>query len=78
MIVAFTDALERAMATLAPEDRDALGAVTIFGLSYQEAADVLDVPVGTVKSRVFRARRTLSALLLAPEGGAGDGLRAGV
>lgn len=76
--VAFTNALEQAVATLSPEDRDALGAVTLFGLSYQEAASALDVPVGTVKSRVFRARRALAAILLAPEGGAEHGLPAGL
>lgn len=53
-------ALERAIRALPQEDRDALGAVTLFGLSYREAADVLGIPEGTVKSRVFRARRTLA------------------
>lgn len=76
--VAFSLALEQAMGTLVPEDRDALGAVTLFGLSYQEASSALDVPVGTVKSRVFRARRALAAILIAPEGGADDGLRQSV
>ena len=56
-------AVEVAMASLAPEDREALGAVTLFGLSYAEAAGVLSVPAGTVKSRVFRARRTLLHML---------------
>jgi RNA polymerase sigma-70 factor (ECF subfamily) len=56
-------ALEQAMQTLAPEDKEALGAITLFGLSYEEAADAIGVPVGTVKSRVFRARRTLVAVL---------------
>ncbi len=76
--VVFAGALEAAMATLAPEDRDALGAVTLFGLSYQEAASALDVPVGTVKSRVFRARRALAAVLFAPEGGVEHELSAGL
>jgi RNA polymerase sigma-70 factor (ECF subfamily) len=76
--VVFSHALEAAIATLPPEDRDALGAVTLFGLSYQEAAETLGIPVGTVKSRVFRARRPLAALLLAPEGGAPHGLPAGL
>ncbi len=58
-----TIAIEEAMRALQPEDREALGAVTIFGLSYQEAAESLSIPVGTVKSRVFRARRTLVSLL---------------
>jgi RNA polymerase sigma-70 factor (ECF subfamily) len=55
--------VEDAMRALAPEDREALGAVTLFGMSYAEAATELRVPVGTVKSRVFRARRTLLATL---------------
>ncbi|MBN1193077.1 MAG: RNA polymerase sigma factor [Coriobacteriia bacterium] len=72
--VIFADTLERAMGALALEDRDALGAVTIFGLSYQEASEALGVPVGTVKSRIFRARRALFSLLEETEGGAPDGL----
>lgn len=56
-------AVERAIAALPPEDRDALNAVTVFGLSYADAADALGIPPGTVKSRVFRARKTLSAML---------------
>ena len=56
-------ALEQAIGTLPPEDRDALSAVTLFGLSYEDAGAALGVPVGTVKSRVFRARRTLLGLL---------------
>jgi len=72
--VAFADALEKALRVLAPEDRDALGAISFHGLSYQEAADVLGIPVGTVKSRVFRARRTLAGTLLGWEGGAQNGL----
>lgn len=56
-------AVEEAMRALQPEDREALGAVTLFGLSYADAATELGVPVGTVKSRVFRARRTLLATL---------------
>ncbi|MDH4139368.1 MAG: RNA polymerase sigma factor [Coriobacteriia bacterium] len=60
--------LEKAIRVLQPEDRDALNAVSLFGMSYQEAAEVLEVPVGTVKSRVFRARRTLVAAMGAPGG----------
>jgi RNA polymerase sigma-70 factor (ECF subfamily) len=61
--VIVAETLERAVATLQPEDRDAFNAVTLFGLSYEEASGSLGVPVGTVKSRVFRARRTLVGLL---------------
>lgn len=56
-------AVEAAMRALAPEDREALNAVALFGMSYAEAGQALGVPVGTVKSRVFRARRTLATLL---------------
>jgi len=55
--------LQTAMRALSPEDRDAFNAVALFGLQYSEAGSVLGVPAGTVKSRVFRARRALIALL---------------
>jgi RNA polymerase sigma-70 factor, ECF subfamily len=63
-----TATVEAAMRALPPEDRDALSAIGLFGLSYAEAADALGVPEGTVKSRVFRARKTL-VTALGPEGG---------
>ncbi len=55
--------LQIAMRALSPEDRDAFNAVALFGLAYAEAGSVFGVPAGTVKSRVFRARRALIALL---------------
>jgi RNA polymerase sigma-70 factor (ECF subfamily) len=55
--------VETAMRALPPEDRDALSAVSVFGLTYAEAATVFGVPAGTVKSRVFRARRVLASTL---------------
>lgn len=61
--VALSESLEAAMHALAPEDRDAFSAVGLFELSYPEAAEALGVPVGTVKSRVFRARRSLARTL---------------
>ena len=67
--VALTASVEHAMRSLAPEDRDAFSAVALFGLSYAETAESLGVPVGTVKSRVFRARRALVHLLDLPRGG---------
>jgi RNA polymerase sigma-70 factor (ECF subfamily) len=45
-----------AIAELPDEFRDALVAVDVAGLSYQEAARALGVPEGTVTSRLFRAR----------------------
>lgn len=62
-------ALERALASLPPEDRDAFNAVALFDLSYEQAAEALETPVGTVKSRVHRARRSLVTLLGLGEGG---------
>ena len=67
--VALAATLERGMQSLATEDRDALSAVSVFGLTYAEASETLGVPVGTVKSRVFRARRALSVTLGLVSGG---------
>jgi RNA polymerase sigma-70 factor, ECF subfamily len=50
-----------AVASLSPKLREALLLVELFGFSYREAAEVLRVPDGTVKSRVFQARRRLLA-----------------
>jgi len=61
--------LERAVALLAPEDRDAFNAVALFGLTYADAGTALGVPAGTVKSRVFRARRAIIANLGLGAGG---------
>ena len=52
-----------AIAELAVEFRDALVAVDVAGLSYQEAAHVLGIPEGTVTSRLFRARDRLARRL---------------
>lgn len=48
-----------ALASLSPRLREAFVLVEVFGQPYQDAAEVLGVPVGTVKSRVFRARLEL-------------------
>ena len=52
-----------AIAQLPDEFRDALVAVDIVGLSYDEAARALGVPEGTVTSRLFRARDRVARLL---------------
>lgn len=52
-----------AMETLSPEHREVLALVAIEGLSYREVADTLGVPLGTVMSRLARARARLSAMV---------------
>ena len=52
-----------AIAELPAEFRDVLVAVDIAGLSYDEAARLLDLPQGTVTSRLFRARDRLARRL---------------
>lgn len=54
-----------AIDALAPEFREVLALSDIEGLSYGEIAESLKIPVGTVKSRLFRARRQLQAGLYA-------------
>lgn len=55
--------MQRAMAALSPEHRAVIVLVGLEQLSYKEAADVLNVPLGTVMSRLTRARQQLRALL---------------
>jgi RNA polymerase sigma-70 factor, ECF subfamily len=49
------------IAELPEHQRDALVAVDLLGLSYKEAAATMDVPTGTIMSRLFRARQALAA-----------------
>ncbi len=51
--------LEAAFTSLPPKFREVVELVDLDALSYQEAADVLDVPVGTVMSRLSRARKRM-------------------
>lgn len=53
--------LREAFHALPDEQRDALHLVAIEGLSYQEAATALSIPVGTLMSRISRAREKLRA-----------------
>jgi RNA polymerase sigma-70 factor (ECF subfamily) len=50
----------RAIAELPQVYREAVAAVDLAGLSYQEAAEALGVPLGTVMSRIYRARGQLA------------------
>lgn len=56
-------ALERALGLLPPEQRAAVILADVQGLRYDEVAAALGCSVGTVKSRIFRARERLRALL---------------
>jgi RNA polymerase sigma-70 factor (ECF subfamily) len=56
--------LLEALADLRPGDRDVVVLVAWEDLSYEEVAAVLDIPLGTVRSRLNRARRTLRELLV--------------
>ena len=55
--------MHRALLTLPPERREALLLVGAGGFSYEEAAQICGCAVGTIKSRVGRARATLTAML---------------
>jgi len=55
--------LNRALASLSPGQRTALILVSVSGFSYEEAAEICGCAVGTIKSRVARARETLLEML---------------
>lgn len=55
--------IRAAMSRLPQEQRLAVSLVLVEGLSYQEAADVLEVPIGTLTSRLARGRQALQAAL---------------
>lgn len=58
------DAVRRGLSSLPPEHREILLLREIQGLSYEEIADVLCIEAGTVKSRIFRARKKLCTFLI--------------
>jgi RNA polymerase sigma factor (sigma-70 family) len=66
--------LLRALGQLAPEQRQVILLVAVEDLTYAEAARVLDIPIGTVMSRLARGRERLRELATAPEA-ARPGLR---
>ncbi|GAM03194.1 sigma-70 family RNA polymerase sigma factor [Novosphingobium sp. MBES04] len=55
--------MEAALQKLAPERREAVLLVGASGFSYEEAADIAGCPIGTMKSRVARARTDLTRML---------------
>lgn len=56
-------AIQKAVSLLSEEHRLVVGLVLVDGLGYKEAADVLEIPVGTLTSRLARAREALQQIL---------------
>ena len=61
----FTDEMQQALSQLPPDLRESLLLVVVGELTHQETANALGVPLGTVLSRVSRARQRLRKHLLA-------------
>lgn len=55
--------LERALAQLSEEQRQAILLVGLEGMSYEDAAAILNIPVGTIRSRLSRGRDALRQLM---------------
>ncbi len=58
--------LDKALDRLSPEQREVVALVAGAGLSYEEASEICGCPVGTIKSRLARARSHLSDMLERP------------
>ena len=58
--------LARTIDTLPLEQKEALLLVALEGMAYQEAADILEIPIGTLMSRLGRARAALRVLTGTP------------
>jgi RNA polymerase sigma-70 factor (ECF subfamily) len=61
-----------AMVELPREQQELIAAICVEGLSYQEASAILDIPVGTVSSRLARGRRALHAIAVGDLEGEND------
>jgi len=59
--------VSKAMNKLRDEQRMVLALIAIEGYSYKEVSKLLDIPIGTVMSRLARARKALMKLLETPE-----------
>jgi len=60
--VAMND-VDRAMAKLSDEQREVIALVLVEGLAYKEAAEILEIPMGTLTSRLVRGRQALVQML---------------
>ena len=56
-------AVNKAIAQLPEDLRSAVTLREIEGMSYEEIADIMDCPVGTVRSRIFRAREVIDKVV---------------
>jgi RNA polymerase sigma factor (sigma-70 family) len=56
-------AIQKAISLLSEDHRMVIGLVLVDGLPYKEAAEVLEIPMGTLTSRLARAREALQGLL---------------
>ena len=56
--------IKNAMSQLMPENREILVLRDVNGLSYEEISDILDISLGTVKSRINRSREKMKKILL--------------
>ena len=56
-------AIQKAVSLLSEEHRLVVGLVLVDGLAYKDAAEVLDIPIGTLTSRLARARESLQQIL---------------
>lgn len=61
--------VQTALAELPEEQRLAIALVLVEGLSYKEAAAIIEVPIGTLTSRLARAREALQRILTGGPGG---------
>jgi RNA polymerase sigma-70 factor (ECF subfamily) len=57
------EAIESSIQDLPEEFRETVALATLEGLAYQEISDILEIPIGTVRSRLSRGRRLLQRLL---------------
>jgi RNA polymerase sigma-70 factor (ECF subfamily) len=62
-----SESVAQLLATLQPEQREAFELTQLVGLSYEEAADVIGCPIGTVRSRVARGRAALLEVVRATQ-----------
>jgi RNA polymerase sigma-70 factor (ECF subfamily) len=56
-------AIQKAVSLLSEEHRLVVGLVLVDGLAYKDAAEVLEIPIGTLTSRLARARESLQQIL---------------